>query len=523
MPSLPRRTASLAAALAAAALLASRALPGTEPPAAPPGDGSRGRAVYESQCAACHGEKGRGDGPAAWLLNPRPRDFSLAKLKFPAASNGAPAEADVLRTLENGLPGAAMPSFSHLPEPDRRAAAGHVMGLMREGLVERLVEKKVPRERAAAAAADRLRADPPFAPPPEPAPTPEGWSNGRRVFLAACVSCHGPEGHGDGPSASTLVDDAGFPISPRDLTRGVFKGGADAASIFQRVRLGIPGTPMPAHPALTDAETWDVVHHVKSLSGPGAQERATLRAREMIIRRSQGPLPAAPEDPAWAKVQPTYLALMALWSAPGRYGPGGVTVRALHDGSRVAVHLSWVDATEDRDVDNGGTFPDGAAIQWSAAEIPPFLGMGSRDSSVAICLWKAAYGRPSGEAPVSPEQEAANTAVEKVYGDGLGHTGRAAGNPLSVSPAKAGAEDLRAVRFGSLTSGGIGGGGILGAGRWKDAAWEVVMARPAAAEGAPSFEPGRPVWAAFAVWDGSRGDRDGQKSVTVWHRMILEK
>jgi mono/diheme cytochrome c family protein len=32
-------------------------------------------AVYYSRCAACHGPAGKGDGPAAASLTPRPRDF----------------------------------------------------------------------------------------------------------------------------------------------------------------------------------------------------------------------------------------------------------------------------------------------------------------------------------------------------------------------------------------------------------------------------------------------------------------
>jgi mono/diheme cytochrome c family protein len=31
--------------------------------------------IFESRCVACHGAEGRGDGPAASNLNPKPRDF----------------------------------------------------------------------------------------------------------------------------------------------------------------------------------------------------------------------------------------------------------------------------------------------------------------------------------------------------------------------------------------------------------------------------------------------------------------
>ncbi len=35
---------------------------------------------YSSLCASCHGPTGKGDGPAAAALNPKPRDFADCKI-----------------------------------------------------------------------------------------------------------------------------------------------------------------------------------------------------------------------------------------------------------------------------------------------------------------------------------------------------------------------------------------------------------------------------------------------------------
>jgi mono/diheme cytochrome c family protein len=35
-----------------------------------------GREIYRGRCAACHGPQGRGNGPAAAAMNPRPTDFA---------------------------------------------------------------------------------------------------------------------------------------------------------------------------------------------------------------------------------------------------------------------------------------------------------------------------------------------------------------------------------------------------------------------------------------------------------------
>src|SRR5262249_35416726 len=39
----------------------------------------KARALFSSQCAMCHGIEGKGDGPAATNIQPRPRDYTDAK------------------------------------------------------------------------------------------------------------------------------------------------------------------------------------------------------------------------------------------------------------------------------------------------------------------------------------------------------------------------------------------------------------------------------------------------------------
>ncbi len=42
------------------------------------GDANAGKVKYETLCAGCHGSGGRGDGPAAGALNPKPANLSDA-------------------------------------------------------------------------------------------------------------------------------------------------------------------------------------------------------------------------------------------------------------------------------------------------------------------------------------------------------------------------------------------------------------------------------------------------------------
>jgi mono/diheme cytochrome c family protein len=47
--------------------------------AAEKGDPAKGKEVFAGKCSPCHGLEGRGDGPAAASLQPKPRNLSDAK------------------------------------------------------------------------------------------------------------------------------------------------------------------------------------------------------------------------------------------------------------------------------------------------------------------------------------------------------------------------------------------------------------------------------------------------------------
>ena len=81
-----------------------------------PGAGAqepRGKAVYERHCVECHGTSGRGDGPSAAFLVPRPRDFTTGKYKIRTTETGSvPTDDDLIRSVRQGLYGTAMPAWT---------------------------------------------------------------------------------------------------------------------------------------------------------------------------------------------------------------------------------------------------------------------------------------------------------------------------------------------------------------------------------------------------------------------------
>ena len=83
-------------------------------PALAAGDAERGEEIYTQRCMLCHGEEGDGMGPAAERLNPPPRDFTMAqyKIRTTRVDEIAPADADLVRMIHDGMPGTAMPGWS---------------------------------------------------------------------------------------------------------------------------------------------------------------------------------------------------------------------------------------------------------------------------------------------------------------------------------------------------------------------------------------------------------------------------
>jgi mono/diheme cytochrome c family protein len=56
------------------------------------GDAAAGKTAYTTNCASCHGDTGKGDGPVGAALNPKPRDFSVGDFKFDTDKDGKPGQ-----------------------------------------------------------------------------------------------------------------------------------------------------------------------------------------------------------------------------------------------------------------------------------------------------------------------------------------------------------------------------------------------------------------------------------------------
>ena len=91
---------------------------------------------------------------------------------------------------------------------------------------------------------------------------PTKWPNlnrGKHIFDQNCISCHGQNGHGDGPLATSLTPKpANFQDEEHMKSVSPFKA-------FNTIRLGVPGTGMTPFHSLSDKDVWDVSFYVLSL------------------------------------------------------------------------------------------------------------------------------------------------------------------------------------------------------------------------------------------------------------------
>jgi len=82
---------------------------------------SRGKDLYTTSCASCHGETGAGNGAAGAALNPPPRNFVN-----PQPWKIGPKISNMYVALQEGIPNTGMASYSTIPPEDRFAIIQYV-------------------------------------------------------------------------------------------------------------------------------------------------------------------------------------------------------------------------------------------------------------------------------------------------------------------------------------------------------------------------------------------------------------
>jgi hypothetical protein len=330
------------------------------------------------------------------------------------------------------------------------------------------------------------------------------------------------------------------------------KGGSTVQDVYRTLQVGIGGTPMPAYgDSLTPEETWALAYYTLSLAKKPLTEPAPSQPGTVASKFVPGDLPLDPFASAWAKVPFVRVHLEPLWIR--KQPVEEVRVRSVHNGKQIAFLLEWDDSIINQDVLRSQDFRDAVAVQFpvAMAEVhgarhpEPSFTMGDQHGPVNIWHWKADWeadlqryrdlqDRYAGMAadlyPFNRAAPPGSSVTAQVKAPTASHdstflTGWGAGNLLSTPNRRSSVEDLNALGFGTLTSQPTQDQNVQGRGIWKGGKWRVVMVREmqSKSDRDTQFTPGQSLPVAFAVWDGAHGDRDGQKAVSVWQRLEIEK
>jgi len=224
----------------------------------------------------------------------------------------------------------------------------------------------------------------------------------------------------------------------------------------------------------------------------------TAQEAAVRVKYVAGALPTDPFSNVWpAPVDVPLTSQSLVYPLPAATETRSVGVSAVYNGTHIAFLLVWSDPTQDVAKPGGlDVFPDAAAVQFpvSRAQLP-YICMGTVDNPVNIIYWKAGVGVENLVAGagygLGPQQREAL---------GLQATPTA---PVELLPATAQVVTAAAV--------------------YRDGKWYVVLVRPLGSVHPLMASLADGFSAAFATWDGSKGERGGLKATSGWVAFQLEK
>jgi mono/diheme cytochrome c family protein len=225
------------------------------------GRASAGKALYRRYCIGCHGAQGNGAGENAAWVDPKPRDFTAGVFKCRSTPTGTmPTDQDLFDAITRGFVTTSMPAWRPLTDQNRADLVAYVKSFSAKW------QSGAPGK--------------PIAIPAETNVTIESILHGRELFQKMeCWKCHGPEGHGDGPSAASLTDSKDNPIRPYNFAMGSrFKCGVTNEDLYRIFMTGLDGTPMPSFAdVIKPQEAWDLVHFLRTLQPLQTKEAAVWK------------------------------------------------------------------------------------------------------------------------------------------------------------------------------------------------------------------------------------------------------
>jgi mono/diheme cytochrome c family protein len=222
----------------------------------------RGKVLYKEYCAQCHGFTGKGDGPAASGLDPKPAihaNIPFEKLPMEYLYN----------VINHGGPAVGKsPNMPYWNLTIGQQGVADVIAYLKvtfKGVPDVAATADGPRD---ACVQPRKTAKAPEDVLAKTSPLPSSASTiraGKELFLktaqpAACAMCHGEQGDGKGLMGAALVP------PPRNFTCGTMMREIPDGQLFWIIKNGSPGTGMMAFGGLPDEQVWQLIHYIRSLA-----------------------------------------------------------------------------------------------------------------------------------------------------------------------------------------------------------------------------------------------------------------
>lgn len=203
----------------------------------PRGDPLVGRKLFVTYCVACHGVTGRGDGPAAARLEPKPRNLTDDRYM------SGKTDQDLSTVISGGSE--AIHRFSKMPAWKDFLYAERIRDII---AYIRTLHRPVPTTMPPLARQGNI-------------------DSGKRIFAAYCAVCHGTEGRGDGPITGMFgpkpfdfTDKEGMAaLRDLDLYDAIFSGGEAIGKTAFMPRWG---------GLLKEQEIRDVIAYIRTLPRP---------------------------------------------------------------------------------------------------------------------------------------------------------------------------------------------------------------------------------------------------------------
>ncbi|ELY69551.1 ethylbenzene dehydrogenase-related protein [Natrinema versiforme] len=218
-------------------------------------------------------------------------------------------------------------------------------------------------------------------------------------------------------------------------------------------------------------------------------------------------VPAEPDAAAWDDASTKTVSLDSQQMAQP-YGGGSVdnvTVQAVTNDTHVAFRMEWEDPTADTEINEPNAYSDAAAVMLRSGSEPP-VAMGAAGEPVNIWYWRSSWQHS--------ESDPGGDMYSYPHPDNQTKPGEAAGNPLSQSSYNRYGQNYYATGYGSLTNAETQP--VAANGERTEDGWAVAFQREHDANGEhdASFEEGEQMYLTYAVWNGSAGEANGEKSLS---------